>query len=111
MLCQLSYAGPCGMERETGIEPATNRLEICDSTIELLPQNPFHSSKGCHPACNSRTCSGSVMCRLDTDVDQGTPRLSKHGLHAPVNSVTQNDGTLFVTGERSRREFAVRFRH
>ncbi len=28
------------MERETGIEPATNRLEICDSTIELLPR--FH---------------------------------------------------------------------
>ena len=26
-----------GMERETGIEPATNSLEGCDSTIELLP--------------------------------------------------------------------------
>ena len=38
MLYQLSYAGRLGMERETGIEPATNRLEICDSTIELLPQ-------------------------------------------------------------------------
>ena len=25
------------MERETGIEPATNNLEGCDSTIELLP--------------------------------------------------------------------------
>ena len=29
------------MERETGIEPATNSLEGCDSTIELLPRfNP-----------------------------------------------------------------------
>ena len=38
---------PCGspkgegkvsrMERETGIEPATNSLEGCDSTTELLP--------------------------------------------------------------------------
>ena len=37
MLYQLSYAGVL-VERETGIEPATNRLEICDSTIELLPQ-------------------------------------------------------------------------
>src|SRR5579871_3886459 len=37
MLYQLSYAGRM-VERETGIEPATNRLEICDSTIELLPQ-------------------------------------------------------------------------
>ncbi len=27
----------CGMERETGIEPATNSLEGCDSTTELLP--------------------------------------------------------------------------
>ena len=26
------------LERETGIEPATNSLEGCDSTIELLPQ-------------------------------------------------------------------------
>ena len=25
------------MERETGIEPATNSLEGCDSTTELLP--------------------------------------------------------------------------
>ena len=27
------------MERETGIEPATNSLEGCDSTTELLPQD------------------------------------------------------------------------
>ena len=27
------------MERETGIEPATNSLEGCDSTTELLPLN------------------------------------------------------------------------
>jgi hypothetical protein len=35
VLCQLSYIG---LERETGIEPATNSLEGCDSTTELLPQ-------------------------------------------------------------------------
>ena len=29
------------LERETGIEPATNSLEGCDSTIELLPQVIF----------------------------------------------------------------------
>ena len=28
---------PVLMERETGIEPATNSLEGCDSTTELLP--------------------------------------------------------------------------
>ena len=51
VLCQLSYIGPSGengravsldpfrhyLERETGIEPATNSLEGCDSTTELLP--------------------------------------------------------------------------
>ncbi len=42
-LYQLSYVGPmlfsvaAGMERETGLEPATNSLEGCDSTIELPP--------------------------------------------------------------------------
>ena len=35
MLYQLSYASL--MERETGIGPATNSLEGCDSTTELLP--------------------------------------------------------------------------
>ena len=35
MLYQLSYASL--LERETGIEPATNSLEGCDSTTELLP--------------------------------------------------------------------------
>jgi hypothetical protein len=30
---------PPSGERETGIEPATNSLEGCDSTIELLPQS------------------------------------------------------------------------
>jgi hypothetical protein len=41
MLYQLSYASGSfafeRLERETGIEPATNSLEGCDSTIELLP--------------------------------------------------------------------------
>ena len=33
------------MERETGIEPATNSLEGCDSTTELLPQKAADSSQ------------------------------------------------------------------
>ena len=45
-LCQLSYIGSVKfsvafarrLERETGIEPATNSLEGCDSTTELLPR-------------------------------------------------------------------------
>ena len=43
MLYRLSYVGALptltpGMERETGFEPATNSLEGCDSTPELLPR-------------------------------------------------------------------------
>src|SRR6185369_1721007 len=30
------------LERETGIEPATNSLEGCDSTTELLPPKNSH---------------------------------------------------------------------
>ena len=51
VLCQLSYIGVKSsvasrrffqsvVERETGIEPATNSLEGCDSTTELLPRFP-----------------------------------------------------------------------
>jgi hypothetical protein len=32
------------LERETGIEPATNSLEGCDSTIELLPLSFYYHS-------------------------------------------------------------------
>src|SRR5947208_15466856 len=33
------------MERETGIEPATNSLEGCDSTTEFLPPIPPHHAR------------------------------------------------------------------
>ena len=54
-----SPAGSIGerrMERETGIEPATNSLEGCDSTTELLPpsRSPTHRSASAAP----RTSAG-----------------------------------------------------
>jgi hypothetical protein len=39
------------MERETGIEPATNSLEGCDSTTELLP--PFDSLRSLRASLRS----------------------------------------------------------
>src|SRR5437868_13805103 len=39
----------CGVERETGIEPATNSLEGCDSTTELLPPTGSLTSLPCQP--------------------------------------------------------------
>ena len=61
------------MERETGIEPATNSLEGCDSTTELLPpsltaryarnfggQARFSSTLAlaCHPKLATRAKNG-----------------------------------------------------
>ena len=37
------------LERETGIEPATNSLEGCDSTTELLPLKPSHQLSAVSP--------------------------------------------------------------
>ena len=34
------------LERETGIEPATNSLEGCDSTTELLPPENSYQGSG-----------------------------------------------------------------
>jgi hypothetical protein len=62
MLYQLSYASVSKMERGTGLEPATNSVEGCDSTIELPPPFPIYPnspilpsySQYCHwPAANT----------------------------------------------------------
>jgi hypothetical protein len=37
------------LERETGIEPATNSLEGCDSTTELLPLKTSHQLSAVSP--------------------------------------------------------------
>ncbi len=68
MLYQLSYIGlpyRKTLERETGIEPATNSLEGCDSTTELLP--PFKTSYqlsavNIQPKTLTVECYRSVHC-------------------------------------------------
>src|SRR5688572_33268409 len=45
------------MERETGIEPATNSLEGCDSTTELLPQASYPG--GFAPGPPTRSLAGA----------------------------------------------------
>src|SRR4029077_18232924 len=96
-LCQLSYIGPgtCGapadrsaalvhtsmafhpkpartpsewrMERETGIEPATNSLEGCDSTTQLLPPS-------------------RLACPSDSPLRRGRPAARAH-LFLPLSPV------------------------
>ena len=48
------------MERETGIEPATNSLEGCDSTTELLPPSRHHL----RPAATARQAPSSRLARF-----------------------------------------------
>ena len=51
------------LERETGIEPATNSLEGCDSTTELLPPC-FLGPGGCAPAGPpTRSLAGPLVPR------------------------------------------------
>src|SRR2546425_2667746 len=82
MLYQLSYASV--LERETGIEPATNSLEGCDSTIELLPRVPnllYLSKQPLHAtmrgyeriACRHR-CQSSALPVGDPEPKSGTAR-------------------------------------
>ena len=51
----LTPAKRLNLERETGIEPATNSLEGCDSTTELLP---LKSAVSYQPSALSKKLSG-----------------------------------------------------
>ena len=85
------------LERETGIEPATNSLEGCDSTTELLPPipklRPTVNRGGCHPALHARPC----------DATTGTNR--KHGQH---RQRSQLESLIVEGGPRQNRQYCVR---
>jgi hypothetical protein len=57
------------MERETGIEPATNSLEGCDSTTELLPPSFTHF------APNFGEASPRSVHSLRPELRRGKPRV------------------------------------
>ena len=76
MLWQCSRTGQ-KLERETGIEPATNSLEGCDSTTELLP--PSSTARGCAP--NPRpVLAGTPLPRAGL----AEPRRARLGTTAPM---------------------------
>jgi hypothetical protein len=70
------------MERETGIEPATNSLEGCDSTIELLPPGSalFYCRK--FDLGRSNMPAGTLILTLATDDDRFRRILQRMGTHA-----------------------------
>ena len=67
------------LERETGIEPATNSLEGCDSTTELLPlfaPNPVcvardHTPLTARPRLRRSPSTSAVGLAQDTSTDPG----------------------------------------
>src|SRR5688572_4537186 len=72
------------LERETGIEPATNSLEGCDSTTELLPPTqlataPTRCYGGQARRVNFQTPTRSASCRQTNNATNRTA-LSTHGL-------------------------------
>jgi hypothetical protein len=74
---RLSISGRRRMERETGIEPATNSLEGCDSTTELLPPSFTHFAPNfgeASPAFRSlaslRTSAASLLASFSATARQ-----------------------------------------
>ena len=76
------------LERETGIEPATNSLEGCDSTTELLP--PFKPAIG-------RQTSAKNPGQADSNLSSEPEFLrfaQDFGCGLPLRSRPQNASTL-----------------
>jgi hypothetical protein len=68
------------MERETGIEPATNSLEGCDSTTELLPL-----------AFVFNNCCCASMYRLCADGAEWRPLAQNlHKIDCPLHKCTKS---------------------
>src|SRR5688572_32172638 len=78
------------LERETGIEPATNSLEGCDSTTELLPPTALrapawqarHAPHNSSPIADARSASANKHRRggpLPTNLLQPAPTFARAG--------------------------------
>src|SRR5690606_8513649 len=79
------------VERETGIEPATNSLEGCDSTTELLP--PSCSPPALGRLARLRWPPGSCPARISL-VSPCAPVPVRARCHRhPVHTLTVADGT------------------
>src|ERR1700684_918667 len=97
------------MERETRIELATNSLEGCDSTIELLPRLfLFYTAKveipmSAAPSCGAR--SPPLACVFKDRYD-ALPRRSydqnQHGLRSPWR-YSRRSRSEYIRVSRGRR--------
>jgi hypothetical protein len=90
------------MERETGIEPATNSLEGCDSTTELLPPtrlaaSPAHRYGGVSPPhCFNRlaTFTRRVLLTCGAARSAACRQRNKGGEAPPTNLLQSSAPTI-----------------
>jgi hypothetical protein len=77
-----SGAAASRVERETGIEPATNSLEGCDSTTELLPpsRGPLR--------CPRFGAAGPPGLATPSTLRGGRPRSARHSVYASARQAT-----------------------
>ena len=122
MACHPKLAHPEGsgerrMERETGIEPATNSLEGCDSTIELLPPSrrpaaPSPALRRASPRtpCRSPPYSGKprVSVRLLTTTIRRGRQVSARTAGVDPPARTCSPGWLAIRSSRSERRMVAR---
>src|SRR5262245_21346864 len=78
------------LERETGIEPATNSLDGCDSTTELLPPTPARSCAA-PPVPNSTTVRVPTL-PIQTPPATIEPRRPPTVLNRPLASIREAVG-------------------
>src|SRR5579883_337034 len=85
------------MERETGIEPATNSLEGCDSAIELLPPtllNITQDQAADRPF--QRVCATCFLSNLAPPLRLGRSRSSQPGGRIAAPSPAPDLGLEFL---------------
>jgi hypothetical protein len=73
------------LERETGIEPATNSLEGCDSTTELLPPSRFRATAREAAVFFRATAGLPAPAPSRNSRDGGKPPRDNHSLDACVS--------------------------
>jgi hypothetical protein len=104
------------MERETGIEPATNSLEGCDSTTELLPPTrsplcllalwregpPFAFRLARKPATQKLF---TRISEYSTCLAEARRRMARGGFEPPKSQGRQIYSLLRLTASLPRRNF------
>jgi hypothetical protein len=84
------------MERETGIEPATNSLEGCDSTTELLPPVVTHEREPASARPNNILNFLELMMGLEPMTSPLPRECSTTELHQPCTTGPATASGLFI---------------